>query len=72
MSFLLRTQAGKCKHCELNFLPDDLIEVHHLDGNHDNHRRQNLALLHRHCHDQAHSDSVRNPSATRTHDTEPC
>jgi RNA-directed DNA polymerase len=69
MSFLLRTQAGKCKHCGLNFMPDTLIEVHHLDGNHDNNRRQNLALLHRHCHDQAHAE--RNLSTTGTHDIEP-
>jgi RNA-directed DNA polymerase len=54
MSRLLRSQEGKCKHCGLNFLPAALVEVHHLDGNHDNNRRQNLALLHRHCHDQAH------------------
>ena len=68
-SSLLRIQAGKCKHCELNFQLDSLIEVHHLDGNHDNNRRQNLALLHRHCHDQVHA--ARNLSATGTHDTEP-
>lgn len=70
MSFLLRTQEGKCKHCGLNFLPDALIEVHHLDGNHDNNRRQNLALLHRHCHDQTHSAKSFLP--TGTHDMEPC
>ena len=69
MSFLLRTQMGKCKHCGLNFLPDALIEVHHLDGNHDNNRRPNLALLHRHCHDQAHSAKSLLPAGA--HDTEP-
>ena len=68
-SFLLRSQSGKCKYCGLNFLPDALIELHHLDGNHDDYRRQNLALLHRHCHDQAHS--ARNPSAIGAHDIEP-
>ena len=68
-SSLLRSQAGKCKRCELNFRLDSLIELHHLDGNHDNNRRQNLALLHRHCHDQAHSAETL--STTGTHDTEP-
>ena len=68
-SFLLRKQKGKCKHCELNFLPESLIELHHLDGNNDNNCRQNLALLHRHCHDQVHAAS--NSSTTGTHDTEP-
>lgn len=69
MSSLLRTQEGKCRNCGLHFLPDALIELHHLDGNHDNNRRQNLALLHRHCHDQAHS--AKQPKTTGAHDTEP-
>jgi RNA-directed DNA polymerase len=52
---LLKRQRGQCAYCGLNFLPSDLIELHHQDGNHSNHRRQNLALLHRHCHDQVHA-----------------
>lgn len=68
-SFLLRSQEGKCSYCGLNFLPEELIELHHLDGNHDNNHRQNLALLHRHCHDQAHSAETLMP--TGTYDTEP-
>mgnify|MGYP001791014470 CR=1 FL=1 len=69
ISLLLRSQNGRCKHCGLNFLPDSLIEVHHLDGNHDNNRRQNLALLHRHCHDQTHAAKSLLPIGT--HDIEP-
>ena len=68
-SSLLHSQEGKCSYCGLNFLPDELIEMHHLDNNHDNNRRQNLALLHRHCHDQAHS--ARNLTMTGTRDNEP-
>lgn len=34
---------------------EDVIEVHHRDGNHRNNRYANLALLHGHCHDQAHA-----------------
>lgn len=34
------------------------MEGHYLDGNRDNHRRDNLALLHRHCHDQVHAECV--------------
>jgi len=30
------------------------MEVHHPDGNHTNNRRENLALLHGHCHDTVH------------------
>ena len=55
---LLKSQAGKCAHCGLYFFPDDRMEVHHVDGNSDNHRRDNLALLHRHCHDQIHAKCV--------------
>ena len=58
-SSLLKRQAGKCFDCGLNFTPDDFIELHHLDGDHNNNRLKNLALLHRHCHDQAHRHTVR-------------
>lgn len=69
-SFLLRQQEGKCSHCGLAFLPNDLIEMHHRDGNHDNHRRHNLALLHRHCHDQVHT-AADPTTMTGTRDNEP-
>ena len=55
---LLKYQAGKCSHCGLYFWPDDRMEIHHLDRNRDNHKRDNLALLHRHCHDQIHAKCV--------------
>lgn len=54
VSTLLQSQDGKCHHCGLHFRPDDLMEVHHMDGNHKNNKMENLALLHRHCHDQVH------------------
>jgi len=52
---LLKHQHGKCPGCELYFRSEDLLEVHHVDGNHQNHKWDNLALLHQHCHDQVHS-----------------
>jgi RNA-directed DNA polymerase len=52
---LLKIQSGKCLHCELYFFPDDRMEIHHVDKNPKNHRRDNLALLHKHCHDQIHA-----------------
>lgn len=66
---LLKRQGGKCAHCGLNFLPSDLIELHHQDGNHNNQRRQNLALLHRHCHDQVHATRTSTPTGIA--DTQP-
>lgn len=55
VSQLLRHQQGKCSHCNLYFGSDDLLEVHHQDGNRQNNCRNNLTLVHRHCHDQLHA-----------------
>ena len=52
---LLKQQPGRCAHCGLRFTAEDVLEVHHLDGNHNNNRPANLVLLHAHCHDVAHS-----------------
>lgn len=51
---LLKRQHGRCLACELVFTPHALIEIHHLDGDHSNNRYNNLAAVHRHCHDQIH------------------
>jgi len=51
---LMKKQEGKCGRCELFLTSRDLVEVHHIDGNHKNNKETNLTLLHRHCHDQAH------------------
>lgn len=55
---LLKRQKGKCIYCGLYFQPTDLLEVHHVDGNHKNNARKNLMLIHRHCHDDAHGKGV--------------
>lgn len=55
---LLKRQAGQCAHCGLYFFADDLMEVHHMDRNRNNHKQVNLALTHRHCHDQIHAKCV--------------
>jgi RNA-directed DNA polymerase len=50
---LLKKQKGKCTHCGLFFLEDDVMEVDHIipksKGGKDEYK--NLQLLHRHCHD---------------------
>lgn len=51
---LLKRQRGRCHHCGLHFQTDDVMETHHLDGERQNDARQNLALLHGHCHDEVH------------------
>lgn len=47
---LLKQQDYKCEACGLSFFSDDLVELHHIDGNHDNRKMSNVELLHRHCH----------------------
>jgi RNA-directed DNA polymerase len=52
---LLQRQQGKCQWCELTFREGDLIEIDHLDGNHNNDAPSNQVALHRHCHDERHA-----------------
>ena len=52
---LLKQQRGQCSYCKLYFKSEDLMEVHHVDGNHQNDKWDNLTLIHQHCHDQVHS-----------------
>jgi RNA-directed DNA polymerase len=49
---LMKRQNGQCSICGLYFTTEDLMEVHHWDGNRQNNRYANLGLLHAHCHDQ--------------------
>ena len=68
---LLKEQKGKCGYCKLLFRYEDILEVHHMDGDHKNNKRNNLMLIHGHCHDQI------TAQMQRTHDKgsvteEPC
>jgi RNA-directed DNA polymerase len=51
---LLKWQRGKCECCGLPFSTEDVLEVHHINGNHSDNRYVNLSLLHGHCHDSVH------------------
>lgn len=52
---LLKWQQGKGEECGLSFTAEDVVEVHHVNGNHKDNRYVNLSLLHGHCHDIAHA-----------------
>jgi len=54
VSKLMKSQKGRCGECGLFLTSEDLVEVHHIDGNHKNNAYKNLTLIHRHCHDQVH------------------
>ena len=43
-------QNYRCKRCNLHFQSKDHIELHHVDGNPNNHKYNNLTVLHRFCH----------------------
>lgn len=46
----LKRQGHKCGECSLAFLPEDKVELHHIDGDHHNWKPKNLVALHRECH----------------------
>ena len=50
---LLKKQDGKCNWCNLPFSEGDIIETDHITprGAGGNSKKDNLQLLHRHCHD---------------------
>jgi RNA-directed DNA polymerase len=53
LAMVLKRQMGKCLHCGLLFMPNDLIETHHqLDA--EGKRTGKMDALHRHCHDVVH------------------
>jgi len=56
---LLKVQKGKCGFCKLHFRHEDILEVHHVDGDHKNNKRNNLMLIHGHCHDQITAQMLR-------------
>ena len=55
VTWLLKQQQGRCTRCGIRFTTEDVMEVHHSDGNHVNNYPANLVLLHAHCHDVAHA-----------------
>lgn len=54
----LKKQGYRCQVCNVPFGPEDLIEVHHIDGNRKNNKLSNKALLHSYCHDSVHRRGV--------------
>ena len=43
-------QKMRCSHCNLPFMPDDTVELHHKDGDDTNWKPSNCVALHRECH----------------------
>lgn len=54
----LSRQHHSCDFCGLKFIADERVHLHHVDGNHDNWKRQNLVAIHESCHDYTHMSKV--------------
>ncbi len=50
----LKRQNHSCAACELKFTGEERVHLHHIDGNHDNWRHDNLVAIHESCHDYTH------------------
>jgi RNA-directed DNA polymerase len=50
----LKRQSHSCTSCGLKFVGFERIHLHHLDGHHDNWKRENLEAIHESCHDYLH------------------
>ena len=55
----LREQNHSCGYCGLKFPDEEKVELHHIDGNHDNWDSKNLLAIHRSCHHYVHMSKGR-------------
>jgi RNA-directed DNA polymerase len=51
---ILNKQHHSCKTCGLKFVGEERVHLHHVDGNHQNWKWQNLVAIHESCHDYLH------------------
>ncbi|HYW19516.1 MAG TPA: HNH endonuclease signature motif containing protein [Nodularia sp. (in: cyanobacteria)] len=50
----LTKQEHKCGYCGLRFIENEDIPLHHIDGNHNNWKPNNLMAVHQSCHQYIH------------------
>jgi RNA-directed DNA polymerase len=50
----LKKQHHSCAACGLKLTSEERVHLHHVDGNHDNWKWQNLVAIHESCHDLIH------------------
>lgn len=51
----MKRQNHKCDYCGLIFTPEEKVHLHHVDGNHDNWKHNNLVAIHESCHKYLHT-----------------
>ena len=57
----LKRQSHKCGQCGLKAMTDERVHLHHVDGNHNNWKKENLLAIHESCHDYLHMKQKRKP-----------
>jgi group II intron reverse transcriptase/maturase len=55
-----KRQDHTCGYCGLKMLSDEKVHLHHVDGNHNNWKRNNLLAIHESCHDYVHMSKSEN------------
>jgi len=50
----LKRQQHTCGHCGLKLTGGERVQLHHIDGNHDNWKPKNLMAVQESCHDYIH------------------
>ena len=55
----LKKQNHSCGHCGLKFFDEERVELHHIDGNHNNWKAKNLLAIHSSCHHYLHMSKNR-------------
>ena len=51
---ILKKQNHSCRQCKNKIIDDEKVELHHIDGNHNNWDEKNLLGIHRSCHQYIH------------------
>ncbi|MFL0649034.1 reverse transcriptase domain-containing protein [Cylindrospermopsis raciborskii UAM/DH-BiRr] len=51
IKFGITQQEGKCYLCGQNLTVEDYLKIHYIDGNKNNNRKENKAVVHNHCHE---------------------
>jgi RNA-directed DNA polymerase len=52
---MLQKQKHSCGKCNLKFLGEQRVQLHHIDGNHNNRLHKNMMVVHTSCHKIIHS-----------------
>ena len=55
----LKRQNHSCEYCGLRMLPGERVHLHHVDGNHQNWKKENLVAIHESCHDYIHMSKAK-------------